>query len=76
MADLPHSTCRSCKAPIEWAYTVKGGRIPLDPGVFDDGNISLDDAGVAHVVKTSGPLRRSHFASCPNAARHRRRRGA
>lgn len=63
-------TCRSCGAPIEWAVTTKGKRIPLDPGTFPDGNIDLVD-GVALVYMATGG-RRSHFASCPNSAQHRK----
>jgi hypothetical protein len=68
-------TCRSCDAPIEWAITTKGSRIPLDVGLHDDGNIDVVD-GIAHVVPVAGtydapPRRRSHFVTCPDAARFR-----
>ena len=70
--------CRSCDAPIEWAITVKGSRIPLDPGEDDGGNIIVDVDGIAHVVGPGDngrvPRRRSHFATCPNAAQHRKGR--
>jgi hypothetical protein len=65
------STCKSCGAPIEWAYTVKGSRMPLDPGMFDDGNVAVDEHGTARMTDER-PARRSHFVSCPDAARHRR----
>lgn len=70
------STCRSCEAPIEWAYTVKGARIPLD--IVDDeprtdANIVLDD-GIARVVRPGLGERTSHFATCPGAEQHRRRK--
>lgn len=69
------STCRSCGATIEWAITAKGHRIPLDPGDHDNGNIIVDNRGQAtYVADRDRPLRRSHFASCPNAGRHRKRR--
>lgn len=68
--------CRSCDAPIEWAITEKGRRIPLDPGVHPDGNLVIGGDGIAVYIAPDGltPARRSHFVSCPNAARHRRRR--
>jgi hypothetical protein len=64
--------CRSCGEPIEWARTVNGGRIPLDPGVRLDGNIQLDDAGVAHIVPAGQGSRVTHFATCHAAAKWRR----
>ena len=63
--------CRSCDAPIEWAITTKGQRIPLDEGLHDDGNLHIDD-GIA-VVTSMRPARRTHFQSCPDAARFRRK---
>ena len=78
------SACRSCKAPVEWAVTSKTGTsIPLDPGVFVDGNIveigtAIRGAPLVHVFVVDDlvharqhgepALRRSHFVSCPNAA--------
>jgi hypothetical protein len=73
MSALPRSHCRSCNAVIEWAYTAKGSRIPLDVEPGDKPNVQLDDAGVAHVVPAGHGDRTSHFATCPNAASHRRR---
>jgi hypothetical protein len=37
------AACRSCKAPIFWALTPNGRRIPLDAEPVDGGNIVLDD---------------------------------
>lgn len=34
-------TCRSCKAPIEWAYTERGRRMPVDKEPTPEGNITL-----------------------------------
>lgn len=68
-------TCRSCDAPIEWAVTTNGKRIPLDPHPTLNGNIELYD-GVAHVVPvdlSATTLRyTSHFATCSDPARHRK----
>lgn len=77
------TTCKSCAAPIEWARTQKGHRIPLDPTPSETGNILLQD-GIAVVIDAQSregidarTLRTSHFASCPDADQHRqhRRRG-
>jgi hypothetical protein len=65
--------CRSCQALIEWAFTVKGARIPLDIGSQPAANILLDEAGVAVVVPPGQGTRTSHFATCPNADQHRKR---
>lgn len=80
--------CRSCRAAIIFVPTKSGKRMPIDPEPYDDGNVVLRvPAGmmgsgekVAHLLAdTEAPLEgelrfRSHFASCPNAKRHRRRR--
>ena len=81
------ATCDSCGAPIEWArFATSGKPVPLDVGLVDNGNLELverRDAGEA-IVRLLGrveleaarergtPLRRTHFATCPNAAAHRR----
>lgn len=65
--------CRSCNAPIEWGVTTKGYRIPLDPGLHDDGNLMTTPAGFT-VATTERPAQRAHFASCPNAGEHRKKR--
>lgn len=66
------STCRSCEAPIEWAVTNNGRRIPLDIAAGDKPNIVID-AGVAYAVPPGKGDRTSHFVTCPNSAAHRRR---
>jgi hypothetical protein len=75
--------CKSCKRPIIWAVTEKDRRIPLDPEPVANGNILLQTRGnfllpiaqVRFAVQLDQPLRyQSHFATCPNAAQHRRKR--
>lgn len=82
--------CRSCQAPILWADTAKGERMPVDEKPVDAGNVLLhitDDspqpkliAGVLTRGQAAGArdrqerLYRSHFVSCPNASGHRRSR--
>jgi hypothetical protein len=76
-------TCRSCGAPIWWAITEKGRRMPLDPpGTHPDPNLYAwrDHVGILHVgaenPATIASLTEttSHFATCPNADQHRRPR--
>ena len=71
--------CRTCKQPVRWARTERGNAIPLDPAPAANGSIRLR-AGVAIVVpeadraELAGELYLSHFATCPDAAQHRRPR--
>lgn len=77
------SACRSCDAQLRWARTEKGRRIPLDfePYTGDDpaGIYVLRDEGELAVAApldafAGEPHYRSHFRSCPHAARHSHRR--
>lgn len=79
--DADRGTCRSCPAPIVWALTaVKRKPIPIDPEPVDDGNIVLermDGELVAFPISLfngDAPTYVSHFATCPNSARHRKDR--
>jgi hypothetical protein len=74
--------CRSCEAPILWAETIKGRRIPIDRQPAHDGNIRLEDRGrfvppIAHVltgqIDTQLTRYRAHFSTCPDAAKHRKK---
>jgi hypothetical protein len=79
--------CSSCAAPIIWAETKRGSRIPIDAQPVDGGDLVLrrqrgDEALLAlHAavnVESFDPRpgeRRyvSHFATCPDADQHRRR---
>lgn len=79
------SACRSCGAPIFWAITEAGRRMPVDEAPVPDGNVTVieddSDAGVPIVrvlgatrdLFASGPLYVSHFVTCPDAAEHRRK---
>ena len=67
------SNCRSCGAESIWAKTVHGKPMPLDPHTYDDGTIEIVE-GVARVTKKGPGLYKAHFASCPDAASHRRPR--
>ncbi len=72
--------CNSCQARVMWIKTAATGKpMPLDAEPNPNGSIVIRD-GLAHVLKTGALLvpgeRRftSHFATCPNAAGHRKRR--
>lgn len=71
------TTCRSCGAPIIWAITESGKRIPIDAGPTAEGNIELKGER-AHVLardEVRWPDTRyytSHFVTCPHAAQHRK----
>jgi hypothetical protein len=67
------SHCGSCRAPVEWARTERGKRIPLDLRSRADGNIMLGEDGVARYVAAGTGNRVAHFATCPNAATYRKR---
>jgi len=77
--------CQSCGKPIQWCVTAKGKRIPVDPDPVPDGNLVLvdDHAEPAQPTKAlpvpadagrGTPRYKSHLATCPNAAGHRRPR--
>lgn len=69
--------CRTCAAPITWAHTRHGDRVPLDPVPVEGGNLDVEatDTGLlAYYVKADGAVRHvSHFATCPDAGVWRRR---
>lgn len=72
------SRCSSCDRPISWVKTVNGKRMPVDADKSWAGNLEIIN-GVAHRVAKGGPrvlLYVSHFATCPNAKQHKRKRPA
>jgi hypothetical protein len=69
--------CKSCGAPIEWATSAKTGKaIPLDAEPAADGNLVVIDgiAGPAIATEPAEIRRKSHFATCPQAASWRNRK--
>lgn len=81
------ATCSTCASPIEWGRFEKSGKaVPLDVGPVPDGNLVVvrRDSGDVPIVRIAtvadrergGTLRRAHFASCPQAAEHRRPRSS
>ncbi len=65
VADARHerrvARCRSCNARIIWFTTDGGKKMPVDEGTVEAGEYVLDLS-----------RHRSHFATCPKAAQHRR----
>lgn len=70
------STCSSCGAPIFWATSLNGSKMPIDAAATIEGNVILS-GGDAIVLRRdappcTGPRYTSHFATCPNAKSHRK----
>lgn len=80
------STCESCGAKIIWARTEKGNLMPLnaepDPGgmffvlgaVEEGGELRLRTVDEKSLPAAAYKRYTSHFASCPAASKHRRRK--
>lgn len=78
--------CRLCDAPVRFVLTEMGKPMPLDPLPRPMGNVIMVPRGqsklVAQVVSPGQlPVNgkaayQAHFASCPDAAAHRRARSA
>jgi len=82
------SACRTCGAEVRWVFLEpKGSRAPLNVHPSATGNIILLEGGEqARVLNAAeliarkalpggpGPLYTSHFATCANAAYHRRKK--
>lgn len=79
--------CQSCGAPIEWALTHAGRNMPLDAApspepsnllAWRDPNGRLQVRDVDGIGSTDAPSHArhatSHFATCPNADTHRKKR--
>lgn len=77
------SQCTSCKKPIIWTVTDRDKRMPVDAQPSDAGSVALsiqDGVVRSRVVPAKlrfgrTNLRTSHFATCSNAAGHRRPQG-
>ncbi len=67
------STCVKCGAPIVWAVSTGDKRIPLDPGLHDDGTVVLVDVDGGPRARTLtgvelpalSPAHRDHRRTCP-----------
>jgi hypothetical protein len=66
--------CSSCGAAIVWAVTAAGKRTPMEQA--DDGEWIIDE-GVARRDQSriiAAPHYRSHFVTCPDASKWRRKK--
>jgi hypothetical protein len=73
--------CASCQSPIRWVTMPSGKHMPLDTTPSPDGNVCVHSDGVKAAVLTADELAqfpadlprfKSHFATCPGAAKHRK----
>ena len=55
--------CRSCGKAMIWMTTKLGKSMPIDAESYTAGDLEFDAA-----------KHRSHFATCPNADRHRKKK--
>lgn len=60
------TTCRSCGAAITWVEMESGKRMPLD--LPEKRVVIVPSTGKGRVMDAHT----SHFATCPNAAQHRK----
>ena len=81
-------TCRTCKAHIIWIQTKAGRNMPVNPELIPYKNPEGGSKGKEKLVLTDGTVVSvdratkeeadgagyiSHFATCPGAAKHRRK---
>lgn len=81
------SRCRSCGAAIIWATVTPSGKtMPVDAEPHPEGTVRWHQDGgnvvevlggellatVREIGAAIGAMHRSHFATCPNAAAHRK----
>jgi hypothetical protein len=78
-------TCKSCGARIFWAKTRNCRSMPVDYEPAADGNVcvTLTGGGAQAVVLAKGEeppehatRHTSHYATCPGAGEHRKRKPA
>lgn len=68
--------CRTCSAPVVWAVSEAGRRMPFDaqPSVGGTHTVVSGRATFVPEARRTGQLYTSHFATCPQASQHRRAR--
>jgi hypothetical protein len=68
--------CHDCGTLIAWVRTVADKRMPIDLEPNPDGNVVIDDHGVAYVLSPKGAHAAGgtrympHFATCRNRRPH------
>lgn len=75
---MPAKIC-TCGAPMRWEKTVRGKPIPLDPEPVPDAHLFIREDGLvaddrAHPAPEGALRYTTHFATCPDAKKHRRTR--
>lgn len=73
--------CSTCHARILWVKMASGKLNPVDAEPVASGNVVIDEDGQGVVLKkdlfdapATGPRYVSHFATCPDAAKFRKRK--
>ena len=66
--------CSTCSAPVIWARTLKGSRNIFDAEPVDDGEWSIIDGIAIHARRDGMPTYRPHWATCPQADQHRKKK--
>lgn len=67
----PNATCRSCGADMIWAQTPNGRDMPLDAKPLKSVCQIARDGDTVEIIRMHDAYV-SHFATCPNADKHRR----
>lgn len=73
---MTNGFCSSCRRQVLWVVMGRTRkRMPLDPVTATNGTIVMGADGMAYVDRNPGRAKFvSHFATCPNAQKHRRAR--
>lgn len=71
------AACRSCQASVFWRRNIATGKaIPIDRQPSAEGNVVLVGEDQCRFLKKGEDAQvttyTSHFATCPEAARHRK----
>lgn len=65
---MNRGTCKSCGKPVLWVQMENGKAMPIDADSIER-RVVLDGAKEKGAIRSTGI---SHFATCPDAAKHRR----
>ena len=69
------SFCRECRTQIHWVKTPRGKNMPLDMHRVAGGNVEVDENNQAVFVRKDGlPHFISHWATCPDADKFRKKK--
>jgi hypothetical protein len=76
--------CLSCNADVFWVKTQRGNTMPVDVTPTENGNVYLRKDLTGQIIEAevwkkdkcknfTGPLYTSHFATCPQAGKWRKK---